>query len=267
MLGTLHILRARWQEVLLIVGLQAASGFAFMQAMKSGGSETEAVEILPFAALLFVIFAVVAKMLAIGFARTSFTDGPLHYEPWPLLKIGHHYFWRIVGFELFIGLITASVVVGLYMLTMIGGANPEAMNKEQMSTAMLYCATGGILLMAKPMLFGPAAILVTDCGIFGAFGWLSWLRIFKAKMLLAAYVVWIATALAPSFIAHYGGRAFVDNYIVMAGFAIVAGVLTLIIYVTTVKAVGEVYIATHHSENGFGDEPQKDTSENQESGN
>ena len=30
-----------------------------------------------------------------------------------------------------------------------------------------------MLLVAKPMLFGPAAIMVTDCGVFGAFGWLA----------------------------------------------------------------------------------------------
>jgi hypothetical protein len=262
MLGTLHILRMRWQEVLLIVGLQAAGGFAFLQAMKSGG-DSGTVEVLPFAALLFVTFAVVAKMLAIGFARTSFTDGPLHYEPWPLLKIGHHYFWRIVGFELLIGLITASIMIGLYMLSMLEGTNPETMSTEQTNRILLYCAAGGMLLMAKPMLLGPAAILVTDCGVFGAFGWLTWLRLFAAKTLLVAYVVWVATALAPSFIAQYGGQAFVDNYIVMAGFAIVAGVLTLVIYVTAVKVVGDVYITTHHSENGFGEEPQKDSSENQ----
>jgi hypothetical protein len=250
---------------LLIVGLQAAGGFAFMQAMKGDGSDPGAAEGLPFAAFLFVMFAVVAKMLALGFARTSFTDGPLHYEPWPLLKIGHHYFWRIIGFELLIGLITVSVVVGLYMLSMLGGTNPETMSKEQISTIMLYCAAGGILLMAKPMLFGPAAILVTDCSVFGAFGWMSWLRLFEAKKLLATYVVWVATALAPSFIAQYGGRAIVDNYAVMAGFSIAAGVLTLVIYVTAVKTVGEVYLQSHHLEDGFGEEPQKETSENQES--
>ena len=52
MLGTLHILRTRWQEVLLIVGLQAAGGFAFMQAMKSGSGDSVAIEnSLPFAVL------------------------------------------------------------------------------------------------------------------------------------------------------------------------------------------------------------------------
>lgn len=261
MLKTFYILRTRWQEVLLIVGLQAASGFAFMETMQDG-DKADTAAILPFAAFLFVVFAVVAKMLALGFARTSFTDGPLHYDPWPLLKIGHHYFWRIVGFELLVSLITAAVVVGLYMLTMLGGTNPETMSTEQTRAVMLYCAAGGILLMAKPMLLGPAAILVTDCGVFGAFGWLSWLRLFAAKKLLAAYMVWVATALAPSFIAHYGGRAFVDTYAVMAGFSIIAGILTLVIYVTAVKVVGDVYVTTHHSANGFGDEPQKDTSEN-----
>lgn len=265
MLKTLHILRTRWQEVLLIVGLQAAGGFAFMQTIKSGDGDAGADATLPFAALLFVTFAIIAKILALGFARTSFTDGSLHYEPWPLLKIGYHYFWRILGFELLVGLITASVVVGLYMLTMLNGTNPEMMSKEQISIIMLYCAAGGILLMAKPMLFGPAAILVTDCGVLGAFGWLSWLRLFEAKKLLAIYVVWVATALAPSFIAQYGGQTFVNNYAVMAGFSIAAGVLTLIIYVAAVKTVGDVYIRSHHSENGFGEEPQKDTTENQES--
>ena len=73
--------------------------------------------------------------------------------------------------------------------------------------------------------------------------------------------------LTPSFIAQHGGQAFVENYAVMAGFSIVAGVLTLVIYVTAVKAVGDVYIQTHHSEDGFGEEPQKDTSENQGGGN
>jgi hypothetical protein len=266
MLGTFHILRMRWQEVLLIVGLQAASGFALMQAMQSGSDNANTADTLPFAAFLCVMFAVVAKMLAIGFARTSFTDGPLYYEPWPLLKIGLHYFWRIIGFEMLIGLITVSVMIGLYMLTMLRDTNPETMSKDHINTNMLYCAAAGILLMAKPMLFGPAAILVTDCGVFGAFGWLSWLRLFAAKKLLTAYVLWVITALAPTFIAQHGGQAIVENYAVMAGFAIVTGVLTLVIYVAAVKAVGEVYIQTHHSEDGFGEEPQKDSSENQGGG-
>jgi hypothetical protein len=267
MLGTLHILRVRWQEVLLITGLQAASSFALLQTMKSGSDDSTVIEnILPFA-VLSAVFWVVAKMLALGFARTSFTDGPLRYEPWPLLKIGHHYFWRIIGFELLIGLITASVAVGLYMLTMLGGTNPETIGNEQMSTITLYCIAGGLLLMAKPMLLGPAAILVTNCGVPGAFGWLSWLRLWQAKKPLALYVIWIATALTPNFIAQHGGRAFIDNYAVMAGFAIIAGILTLAIYVTAVRVVGDEYIQTHHAEDGFGEEPQKDSSENQGGGN
>jgi hypothetical protein len=267
MLTTFRILRIRWQEVLLIVGLQAASGFAFMQAIKNGGSDkADTAGIVPFAAFLFVIFAVAAKMLSLGFARTSFTDGPLHYEPWPLLKIGHHYFWRIIGFELLIGLITTSIMIGLCMILMLKGTNPETMPKEQMNISMLYCLAIAMLLMAKPMLFGPAAILVTDCGVFGAFGWLSWLRLFAAKKLLAIYGAWVAMILAPNVIARYGKEAFVDNYAVMAGFAVFGGVLTLTIYVMAVKAVGEVYLQTHHSEDGFGEEPQKDTSENQGGG-
>ena len=205
-------------------------------------------------------------MLALGFARTSLTDGPLHYEPWPLLKIGHHYFWRIIGFELLIGLITVSVAVGLYMLTMLRGTNPETMSIDQISVIMLYCFAGGILLMAKPMLLGPAAIIVTDCGVSGAFGWLSWLRLWQAKKALAAYVIWVAVALSPNFIAQHGGQAFTGNYAVMAGFSIVAGLLTLTIYVTAVKAVSDVYFRTHHSEDGFGEEPKTDTSENQGGG-
>ena len=64
---------------------------------------------------------------------------------------------------------------------MLAGTDPETMSKEQINTIMLYCVAGGMLLMAKPMLFGPAAIMVTDCGVFGAFGWLSWLRLFAGK--------------------------------------------------------------------------------------
>ena len=113
MLNTFYILRSRWQEVLLIVGLQAASGFAFMQAMQSAQSDNAGnSDILPFAVLLFVTFSVVAKMLSLGFARTSFTDGPMHYEPWTLLKIGYHYFWRIIGFELLVALIAVSIIIG-----------------------------------------------------------------------------------------------------------------------------------------------------------
>jgi hypothetical protein len=264
MVGTLYILRSRWQEVLLIVGLQGAGQFALMQVVQDANStEAGKAELLPFAALLTVTFWVVAKMLSIGFARTSFTDGPMHYDPWMLLKIGYHYFWRIIGIELFIGMLTVSLIVGFYIIAVMAGAQPEKMTKEQVSNIMPYCLAGGLLLVAKPMLFGPASIMVTDCGVFGAFAWLSWLKLWTAKKLMVAYILWLAVFVTPGAIAQFYGQAFIENYAIMAAFAVMAGLLVLLIYVAAVRAIGEVYLKAHHTEDGFGEEPQTDTGENQ----
>jgi hypothetical protein len=256
MLGTFRILRARWQEVLLITGLQGASGFAASQILQIASSNNSAAfGSLFFAALLFAIFLVVAKMLALGFARTSFTDGPMHYEPWTLFKIGHHYFWRILGYEMLVWLIGSGIGIGLWMAAILAGVNIEQQAKEPINLISISCAAGGMLLVARLMLFGPAAIMVTDCGLFGAFGWLSWLRLRRAKLLVAMYVLWIA--------AELGKRLLIANILAIVGFSLAQGLLALIIYVKAVKTVGEVYIQSRHTEDGFGEEPQPDMSENQ----
>jgi hypothetical protein len=256
MLNTFYILRSRWQEVLLIVGLQAGSGFAASQIIKIAiTNNTAAFGNLFFAALLFTIFLVVAKLLTIGFSRTSFTDGPLHYEPGTLLKIGHHYFWRVLEFEILIWIIGTGVGIGLYFAAILAAGDPERLTKESANMILLFCAALGMLLTAKPMLLGPAAIMVTDCGVFGAFGWLSWLRLSHAKILLATYIFWIA--------AELGKRLLITSTIALVSLSLVQGLLAVILYVKAVKTVADVYIQTEHEESEGKPEDQIDTTQDQ----
>ena len=100
-----EIIKKRWPEVVLIVFLQAGLMMLMEQiyaaaeqniAGNGAGQTSQVIEF--FMGFGTIAIAIVATMLYLGFLKTACTEGTAPREPGVLLRIGRHYFWRIMRF-------------------------------------------------------------------------------------------------------------------------------------------------------------------------
>ncbi|OHB55573.1 MAG: hypothetical protein A2Y07_03315 [Planctomycetes bacterium GWF2_50_10] len=232
MINVLGILKHRWPEILLIMGLEAAATYTMLQFPMTNQPTAAQLSTLPYAALLFVVFWTVANLLRLGLMRTAFTDGPMTYDPWHLLKIGYHYFWRMVGFSLIIAAITAVVVLALMgiMNWTTGNTSPAMMS---------LCMIAATTLLVKPTMFGPTSIVVLDCPVMHALGFTRLLKLLGSPQMLGLFLVIQGLAVVNVFMPRLP-----DDYDqwVSAGFALLASAISISAYLHAVKYIAATYI-------------------------
>ena len=103
---TLAILKARWPEVTLIVGLYALVELSYGLF---NFAEPDVTKIFFLPSILFILsLTIVSMILSYGFLRTIHLEGPKEQTPMHLLKTGKHFFWRMVLFGF--------VYAGLYFI-------------------------------------------------------------------------------------------------------------------------------------------------------
>ena len=237
MFDVTKVLKHRWAEVLLIVGLETAAGYAMLQLPIGQKPTAEDLAVTPLAALLFVTFWVVSNLLLLGFLRTSFSDGPMRYEPHNLLKIGYHYFWRMVGVSLIIGAIVAIFIAAFIALAKATLYN----NSEIPATAINVCVVIATILLVKPTLLAPAAIVVLDCGLGHAFAAIRHLKLLGAPRMLGLFLIIQGIVVTQIFIPRPADRTY-DQAISVA-FAFVTSLISIGAYLYAVKYVAWEYIA------------------------
>jgi len=214
------------------MGLEAAATYTMLQFPMTNEPTAAQLSTLPYAALLFVVFWTVANLLRLGLMRTAFTDGPMTYDPWHLVKIGYHYFWRMVGFSIIIAAITAAVVLGLMGLAnwTMGNSSPAMMS---------LCMIAATTLLVKPTMFGPASIVVLDCPIMNALGLTRLLKLLGSPQMLGLFLILQGFAVVNVFMPrlHETYEQWIN-----AGFALVASLISIAAYLQAVKYVAAVYI-------------------------
>ena len=95
---TLTILKARWPEATLIVGLYA---LAVISNNLFRAARPDLTKTLFLLCMVFSLALMVATMvLNYGFLRTVHLEGQKVQTPMALLKKGRYFFWRMLGFGL-----------------------------------------------------------------------------------------------------------------------------------------------------------------------
>jgi hypothetical protein len=239
MLETFSILKARWQEVLLIVGLQGVAQYAIMH-MTGTDEKTITSDTVALTAMIYSFGFVVVKLLSLGFARTSFTDGPMQWNPWPLMKIGHHFFWRVVGFEILVYSIIILLSIPLALVAKAVFYSQAEVSQELMMKLVPICMGPAMLVMARPFIFGPANILVTNAGIGEAYSYLRYFSMRRHGKLLAVYTAWIILYALPSTLMAYGTQRVASIAALPCVLAIT--LLSIVLYVGAVKGAAKVYL-------------------------
>ncbi len=237
---TLAILKARWSEVTLIVGLYALVELSYSLF---NFAEPDVTKPLFLPSILFILsLTIVTMILSYGFLRTIHLEGPKEQTPMDLLKTGKHFFWRMVLFGFVYAGLYFILTVLVFSITKYFTSTKTGFIETAKSAPWLYqlCSTAAMLIMMKISLFVPALILVLDCRVVNGFKLLSGFKLFKSKELVALFCLSTMIHLLWLLLKIPENPETIRQYIVKIGAIVTGQVLGLIVTVTAVRFVGSL---------------------------
>jgi len=237
---TLAILKARWPEVTLIVGLYALAVISnnLFRAARPDLTKTLFLLCMAFSLALMVV----TMILNYGFLRTVHLESQKVQTPMALLKKGRHFFWRMVGFGLIY--VVPYFILGWFIFLIIKYFT--SIDTGFLETAKvapwLYqlCFIAPMLILIKVVLFIPALIIVLDCGVFESFKFLRKCKLSDARELVALFCLQMALSLLWLFLRIPYNPETTSLYILKSAPSVIGYVLWLIIAVTAVRFVASL---------------------------
>lgn len=237
---TLAILKSRWPEVTLIVGL-----YSLVELSHSlfNFTEPDVMKTLFFPSILFILsLAVISMILSYGFLRTVYLEGPKEQTPMDLLKTGKHFFWRMVGFSFIFAGLYFILTVLIFSIIKYFTSTDTGFIESANSAPWLYhlCSTAAMLIMIKIYLFIPALIVVLDCQVVNSFKLLSKFKLFKSKELVALFCLSTVIHLLWLLLKIPENPETISQYVIKIGTIVTGQVLGLIVTVTAVRFVSSL---------------------------
>ena len=237
---TLSILKTRWPEVTLIVGLYALAVLSNNLFRAARPDLTKALSLL---CLLFSLILIVGSaILHWGFLRTVYLEGKKRQTPMALLKKGRYFFWRMVGFGL-IYVVPCVILAWLIFLiikqfTFIDASFFQA--AKVVPFIYQLCFIAPMLILIKVVLFIPALILVLDCGVFESFKFLRKCKLLDSRELVALFCLRMVLPFLWVFLRILYNPETTSQYILRIVPTVIGYVLGLIIAVTAVRFVASL---------------------------
>ena len=177
-------MKARWQEVLVIVGLHILGMVAINQSFLTGSGSKSASSLL----LSFFAFAVliISTILSYGFLRTVHLEGMNRQVPAFLFVTGKKFFWRIVRFQILCMLVFLPFILINFLIYRSEGSSQSA----PWMTSLL--STVPSLILIKPLLLIPALIIVMDCRVRESWQFMLRIRLLDAKEIVVLFCAMLA---------------------------------------------------------------------------
>jgi len=191
---TLQILKARWQEASLLIGLGfLASLFTGILRVHRGYR-------------LWIVFIcidgmllIVQTLLYLGFLRTVYLESDKQQSPLNLLQKGKHFFWRLCGLGLLYIIVLSILLRVIFWIVKI--VTPiDGSLKEVAPIVGQLCLSIAMLILIKVSLLIPALIIVLDCGAFESFKFIKKCRLRDAGELIALFCFQVASPLLGAFL-------------------------------------------------------------------
>ena len=167
---TLAILKARWPEVILLIGLVVL--LPFLSNLLAKLKYDSALSSTVFAACFLLPLMVIRTMLRSGFLRTVYLEGQQRQTIAVLLRTGLPFFWRMIG----LGLLFAIPFLTVTLLSTHLVGKPTALGQLVMS-----------IILMKFILLLPALVIVLDCRVFESFKFLKKCRLRDAGELIVLF--------------------------------------------------------------------------------
>ncbi len=225
----LSIIKARWIEVCFIIGLMAVLMPLFgllltVYSLKANWMTVANRGIM----LLHICISLFVLLIGGGFLRTVYLEGKKRQSIFGLVKTGRHFFSRLLGFGiLYAGAMMFPVMV-FFLLTWSAVCEP---NSSMINRIMAIALK---LILVKPILLAPATIIVTDCELFGSFGFIRRMRLLDAKPMLAIFLIQL---LLPLFFPHLSVES-LWHYPRVTLYSILSYGLSLLMMIMAVRFVG-----------------------------
>jgi hypothetical protein len=178
---TLAILKERWPEALLIIALAAMIWLIPELFVQKPSQDISAQPVFPY---------ILAGLLRFGFLRTVFTTGTAPHLPTQLIKVGAHFFRRMIGFALLFA-------IGLFLITTVfihllqAAFAPETAIENLPAWLRNLAVQLTFILLIKVVILIEPIIIVKDCPLFTAFRAFRYYRLLDAKVLIVIYLIQI----------------------------------------------------------------------------
>ncbi|HIJ67507.1 MAG TPA: hypothetical protein HPP51_04405 [Planctomycetes bacterium] len=236
------VFRKRWPEAALVIILQAL----LMVLLEEIAGRASVAQQNPSAALPghmgFILgmgttlLAIIWQMLYLGFLATACSQDAGPRQPAQLVSIGRLFFWRMLRFQILLGVIY--IGISFVILAVVQSVVLASKQVSGIPDWVVHlCSFAALVVLAKPMLFIPAVMIVRDRMVLEAVGLLKEYRFFEAKDLVRAFFLCFAAVYLLSFFlgmikpngAFY--YAAVGLYAVVSSALIVAVTLAAVIFV------------------------------------
>ena len=246
---TLAILKARWPEVTLIMGLYLLM-LLYYPLFGSVGRrlltpDKFALLALPMSYLLLAISAT----LRFGFLRTVYLQGDQRSSPLTLLRTGIYFLWRMIVLGalysipfLLVALLSTRIIVGL--------VSPESFAQSSFWINQLFFLAFSVFLV-KLILLLPALVIVLDCRTFESFKFLKHCRLWEAKELVILFYAHLAFRFLLRFLRLHYDILTASRYILEIGPLIISCFVNLTIVVMAVRFVGSLNLVYDNSQSSL----------------
>ena len=242
----IKLFRKRWPEMLLVTAFRAFGIYLIeliagsVKPVENGMSPEIASDLPERTIFMYAIggiaFLVFWLTLYLGFLATVSTDSFKSQEPVTLLKTGRGFFWRVVRFEILLGLYTMFIyMISLSIIRLLLLKGIEMGREPQW--VHLTCQAVALVVLVKLRLV-PAIMIIYDQMVLPSLRTLRQFEILKAKPLLV--FIGVAAALNVS-IPLLVGRIDKDTVVFdlfTAGESLLSGILTLLIGLAAIWFVG-----------------------------
>ena len=240
---TLAILKARWPEVTLIVGLSILALLLNKLLRAAQPNLTPKQSLLALIPLGFVLAVmIISTILNFGFQRTVYLEGKKQQQPMVLLKTGKHFFWRMVK----LGLLLLPIYCILIWLTFLVTKQLASIETGYFETAQSFplvyqfCFIGPSLILVKPLLLVPALVIVLDCQVLESFKYLKKYRLFDARGLLMLFLVGTIFSFSWVLLPKLNEVATISHYMFTMVRSIIGQFITLMVAVTAIRFVASL---------------------------
>ena len=263
---TLAILKARWPEVTFIIGLNVLSLFSGKLLLIVQTKTTPLNTLIVSGCRIAIVIIIV--LLTTGFQRTVYLEGPRKQSPITLLRVGKHFFWRMIGFGL-IYIPVFGILVWLTFLTIKLFALIETGFWETAKVApFVYqlCFTAAALILVKPLLLIFPLIIVLDCRISKSFKLLKQCKLLDARELIILFLISMAGTFLWIFLPSIKSATTISQYVFIIAQFIIQRFIGLMIAVMAVRFVASQNLVSdtyESSENLNFEDLRKYTNRNQ----
>ncbi len=231
---TLTILKARWPEVILIIGLTVL--LPFLSKLLTKLKYDSALSLTVLATCFRLALMVVTIVLRSGFLRTVYLEGRKRQSIAVLLRTGLHFLWRMIV----LGLLYAIPLLTLTLLSIRLAGKPTAPGETDiLHNISLLVLVINIILM-KFILLLPALVIVLDCRAFESFKFLKKCRLRDAGALIVLFCFNMAFPYLWMFSRTLYGTITTPQLIFRIVTSITTCFIGLIIAVTAVRFVGSL---------------------------